>query len=149
MNNTNETDKIVLELLKKVEEKKQQIGNAERPSWITNCSFGYDPANNTRINIQIVRELEVLVDIHAFLTSKYKSFLNSLTLLKLSEKEVPFKWLNFTYDQWVSDIETRINGLKIKVKKDELSKLEERVNALVSPEQRRAIELAKLVQEIG
>jgi hypothetical protein len=33
--------------------------------------------------------------------------------------------------------------------KDELAKLEERVNALVSPEQRRAIELEKLVKEIG
>jgi hypothetical protein len=49
----------------------------------------------------------------------------------------------------VSDLETRINGLRIKAKKDELSVLESRVNALVSPEQRRAIELEKLVKEIG
>lgn len=143
------TDAMVLGLLKKVEEKKQQIGSAERPSWITNCSFGYNPDTNTRINIQVIRDLEVLVDIHAFLTSKAASFRTSLAALKLAEKEVSFKWQNFTYEQWVADIETRINGLRIKAKKDELARLEERVNALVSPEQRRAIELDKLVREIG
>jgi hypothetical protein len=142
-------DQVVLELLKKVEEKKQQIGNAERPSWITNCSFGFDPNNNARINIQVVRELEQLVDIHAFLSTKYESYQASLKDLKLTEKDAPFKHLGFTFDQWVADIETRINGLRIMAKKDELAKLEERVNALVSPEQRRAIELEKLVKEIG
>jgi hypothetical protein len=142
-------DQIVMDLLKKVEEKKRQIGNAERPSWVTNCSFGYNADSNARINIQVVRELEQLVDIHAFLTAKVNGFRQSLAALKLNEKEVPFKWLNFTYDQWVSDIETRINGLRIKAKKDELNALEARVNALVSPEQRRAIELEKLVKEIG
>ena len=145
----NKTDQMVLELLKKVEEKKKQIGSAERPSWITNCSFGYNPENNTRINIQVVRELEVLVDIHAFLANRYGAYLGSLKALGLTEKEAPFKWQGFSPDQWIADIQTRINGLRIKAKKDELAKLEERVNALVSPEQRRAIELEKLVKEIG
>lgn len=147
--NEKNTDQIVLELLKKVEEKKKQIGNAERPSWVTNCSFGYNPESNSRINIQVIRDLEVLVDIHAFLMNKFEWYLKSLMALKLTEKEVPFKYLGFTYDQWIADIETRIAGLRIKAKKDELAKLEERVNALVSPEQRRAIELEKLVKEIG
>ncbi len=142
-------DTMVLELLKKVEEKKQQIGNAERPSWVTNCSFGYNPESNTRINIQVVRELEVLVDIHAFLMAKALSYHGSLAVLKLTEKEAPFKYMGFSHDQWIADIQTRINQLRIKNKKDDLAKLEERVNALVSPEQRRALELAKLVKEIG
>lgn len=149
MSDTNNTDAVVLQLLAKVEEKKKQIGSAERPSWITNCSFGFDPNNNNRINIQVVRELETLVEIHAFLTSKYGHYQASLKELGISEKEAPFKWLGFTFDQWVSDIQTRINGLRIKSKRDELAKLEERVNALVSPEQRRKIELEKLMKEIG
>jgi hypothetical protein len=146
---TNNTDAIVLQLLAKVEDKKKQIGNAERPSWITNCSFGFDPSNNARINIQVVRELETLIEIHAFLTMKYGHYVASLLELGISEKEAPFRWLGFTYDNWVSDIKTRINGLQIKAKKDELAALEARVNGLVSPEQRRQIELAKLVAEIG
>ena len=147
--NQDKTDQMVFELLKKVEEKKKQIGNAERPSWITNCSFGYDPATNARINSQVVRELETLVDIHAFLRSKYSEYIISLKVLGLTEKDAPYKYLGFTYEQWAADITTRINGLRIKAKKDELSALEARVNALVSPEQRRAIELEKLVKEIG
>ena len=146
---TKNTDQIVLELLNKVEDKKNQIGNAERPSWITNCSFGYNADANARINLQVVRELETLVEIHSFLTAKHTAFIESLADLKLTIKEVPFKHLGFFYDQWTADIQTRINQLRIKAKKDELAVLEARVNALVSPEQRRAIELEKLVKEIG
>ena len=146
---SDKTDTMVLELLKKVEEKKKQIGNAERPSWITTCSFGFDPNNNNHINIQVVRDLETLVEIHAFLSMKAAAYEASLKILALSSKEAPFKYLGFTYDQWCDDIQTRINGLKIKAKKDELAALESRVNALVSPEQRRAIELEKLVKELA
>lgn len=141
----NKTDKIVLELLKKVEEKKQQIGSAERPSWVTNCSFGFDPNSNARVNIQVLRTIEEIVEIHAFLTSKFRAFQLSCDMLIL---DVQFKWLGFTYEQWIADIKTRLDGLRIKSKRDELAKLEERVNALVSPEQRRAIELEKLIKEI-
>lgn len=147
--NNNNTDEIVLQLLAKVEEKKKQIGNAERPSWITNCSFGFDPNTNNRINIQVVTDLATLVEIYAFVNAKYSFYLASLLELGISEKEAPFKYLGFTYNNWVSDIQTRINGLRIKSKRDELAKLEDRVNALVSPEQRRQIELAKLMKEIG
>lgn len=146
---SDKTDTMVLELLKKVEEKKKQIGNAERPSWITNCSFGFDSNSNNRINIQVVRDLETLVEIHAFLSVKAAAYNASLQILGLSSKEAPFKHLGFTYEQWCDDIQTRINGLKIKAKKDELAVLEGRVNALVSPEQRRAIELEKLVKELA
>lgn len=144
----NKTDTMVLELLNRIEEKKKQIGNAERPSWETNCSFRYDPNSNVSINIQVVREIETLIEIHAFLTNKQTAFNHSAALLKL-DGDVTFKWLNFTYAQWAKDIETRINSLRIKTKRDELARLEDRVNALVSPEQRRSIELEKLVKEIG
>ncbi len=142
------TDKIVLELLQKVEDKKRQIGNAERPSWITNCSFGFDPSNNARVNIQVIRDIEQLVEIHAFLSDKYETYNMSLRALSIPENDAPFRWLGFSFHQWESDIRTRLNGLRIKQKRDELANLEARVNLLVSPKQRRAIELEKLVKEI-
>lgn len=142
-------DELVLQLLKKVEEKKQQIGQAERPSWHTNCSFGFDPNTNFRINLQTVREIETLVEIHAFLTEKYLTYERSLKTLGIDANEAAFKWLGFSYKQWSDDIMTRINSLRIKNKRDELAKLEERVNSLVTPEQRRAIELEKLMKEIN
>jgi hypothetical protein len=142
------TDQIVLELLQKVDSKKKQIGEAERPAWQTNCSFGYNTDSNSRINIQTIRELEQLVETHAFLVNKTKSFSESVKSLKLGDVKVEFKHLGYTFNQWESDIKTRIDQLQIKIKRDELLTLEARVNALVSPEQRRAIELEKLVAEL-
>ena len=110
MSNTKstDTDQIVLQLLAKVEEKKKQIGNAERPSWNTNCSFGFDPNNNDRINIQVVRDLEVLVGIHAFLSHRYESYLNSLKSLGITEREAPFKYLGFSYENQSSNRATDV-----------------------------------------
>ena len=103
----NKTDQMVLELLKKVEEKKKQIGNAERPSWATNCSFRYNPSVNDAVNIQTAG-LETLVNIHAFLSTNYKAYLESLQALKLTEKEVAFgdygdgryAWFTESVERW-------------------------------------------------
>lgn len=142
----NNTDQMVLELLEKVEAKKKQIGAAERPQWITTCSFRYDSNSNSAVNIQTIREVADLVEIHAFLSNKKQAFEKSAKLLNVN---VSCKHLGFSIEDWESDIKTRINGLQIKAKRDELAVLEERVNALVSHEQRRQIELKKLVEEIG
>jgi hypothetical protein len=141
------TDQIVLDLLKTVEDKKQQIGNLERPSWITNCSFKFNPDANIAINLQTVRELATLVDIHSYLKFKMCSFKDSAAVLNLTN-DVKFTYLGFSFEDWESDIKTRIAQLQIKSEKDKLARLEEKVNLLVSPEQRRVIELEKLVKEL-
>lgn len=141
-------DKMVMDLLNKVEEKKTQIGQAERPSWKTNCSFGYDPNSNERINIQTVSSLSELAKMLGFLYYQEESFNFGVAELNLYDKIPVFQHQGFTYKEWASDIETRVNQLRIKAKWGELNKLEARVNALVSPEQRRALELEKLSKEI-
>ena len=147
MKETN-TDQLVMDLLAKVEDKKRQIGNAERPQWVTNCSFGYSLESNSRVNLQIVTDIEVLVDRYAFLSAKWEAFNCARVALGLPDT-VRLTYMGYRYDQWTDDIKTRIASLQIKSRREELAKLEARVNALVSPEQRRAIELAKLVKEIG
>lgn len=148
MSNTGKTDadKLVLDLLNKVDAKRKQIGAAERPQWITTCAFRYDTNSNAIINIQTVKEISDLVEIFAFLENKKTSIENAAKQLGVT---VPSKHLGFSIEEWQSDIKCRINGLQIKAKRDELASLEARVNALVSPEQRREIELQKLVAEIG
>lgn len=146
---TKNTDTLVLELLRKVEDKKKQIGNAERPQWQTNCSFRYYPDRSESVNILVIRDIEDLIDMHAHLTLKKSQFELSTASLNLDKSAFPFRYIGFSYDQWVADIETRLARLLITVKREELSKLESRVNALVSPEQRREIELEKLVKEIS
>lgn len=53
------TDEAVLDLLRKVQEKKDQIAKAsKKPQWKTNCTIGYDPDSPAgRTNIMTVRDM--------------------------------------------------------------------------------------------
>lgn len=153
---TKNSDKIVLELLQKVEEKKKQIGNAERPSWKTHCSFKFNPEVNTAYNIQVIADIKMLIAMYGHILSEYNKYYDAIKALNKSDKSLdftgnPFKfsYLGYSFNEWEHDIKTRISSLSIKTKRDELAKLEERVNSLVSPEQRRQIELEQLIKEIG
>ena len=140
------TDQIVLELLNKVEEKKKEIGASERPSWITHCSFGVNPSNAAeRVNLQVVTDISILTSVYATLAVAERAFKQAANELGV---KVDFKWQGFAFEEWVADIKMRINQLQLKNKRDDLAKLESRVNALVSQEQRRDLELKKLVAEL-
>ena len=51
------------------------------------------------------------------------------------------KYDNFTYDDWIADCKKRLSVLGLRTKKDNLAQLEKRLDAIVSPEQRRQMEL--------
>ena len=55
----------------------------------------------------------------------------------------------FSWEKWKSDIAHKINKLQISKKKQELEKLEERLNKLVSPELRAQLELQEIERELG
>jgi hypothetical protein len=70
---------------------------------------------------------------------------NSLLLAKeFGISEYKFKWLGFSYEDWSSDFQTRINKININKKKEELQNLETRLNSLISPELRRELELKEI-----
>ncbi len=139
-------DKAVLELLVKVDKKKKEIAKAKvRPSWKTSCTFGKDPnSTQDRINIQTVRETRKLVEILAFLNSQQESLKKAAEELGV---EFDGNWQNYSINDWKEDLKTRVNQLSVESKQKELDALDERVNRLVSPEQRRVMELTAL-QEI-
>lgn len=141
------SDQIVIELLKKVEQKKKEIGASERPSWNTHCSFGFqkDSASN-RINIQVEKDIRNLIEIFGFIIGEHQKWQYSCDDLEINDEKYPFDWLGFSAQSWLEDIKTRIDQLQLKSKREDLAKLEARVNALVSPEQRREIELAELAK---
>ena len=139
-------DQKVMALVAKVNEKKAEIKAAERPCWETNLSFGYvedSPAN--RVAINVTTKVNELVSIVAFLNGKERDFKAAAEELGVKAK---FTWMNFTKDQWINDCKTRVGSLLISEKKKELDKLEERVNSLITPEQRRQLELEKLEKEL-
>ncbi len=126
-----EIDKIVQDLFKVVQVKKDEIAKAEKPNWQTNCAFGFYPDTSQRLNLQVLSEVSELVSILAFLIDKNKSFDEAQEILGTN---LTFKWLGYTFDQWKSDIKTRLDKIQISKKKKELGELEIRLDKLISPE---------------
>jgi hypothetical protein len=142
MEKNKKIDDVVLKLLSTVKEKQAEIKKLERPNWETSCTIGYDEASPNRINIQVETNQTILVNIYSFLDSREHYFDKACE--ELGKDNLKFKWMGFPVRSWKNDIKLRISQLEIKAKRLELDTLEERINQLVSPEQRREIELEKL-----
>jgi hypothetical protein len=144
-NKVESVDQAVLDLLVKVDKKKKEIEKAKiRPSWKTSCTLGRDPnSTQDRTNIQTVREIRKLVELYAFLTQQ-----QHLHIAAAAELGVDYDgtWQNYPINDWKDDLKTRVSQLSIEKKQKELDDLDDRVNRLVSPEQRRVMELQALQQ---
>lgn len=146
MSNTN-TDAIVLDLFNKVREKQKEISSVQRVKWETSCTIGYNPETVAdRINIQTITDLAKLVDIYGFLSQKLDKWNESTLLLGV---KLPFKWMGYSYEQWTTDIKNRVAQINVNVKKKELENMEERLNKLITVEQRRTMELEALQKEFA
>ncbi len=139
-------DKDVQDLFAIVQTKKDEIAKAEKPNWLTNASFGYDKNSSNRINIHTTTDLEELVSILAFLIEKNNSFNLAKVELKI---DVKFKWMGYSFDEWLSDIKTRITKIQISKKRQELESYETKLNALVSPELKRKMEIDEIKKSLN
>lgn len=136
------TDKIVQDLINVITEKKKAITKAEKPEWKTNSAFKFSKDHASIINIQACGDVDILLEIVGFLKNKKDLDRDARELLSMPILE--FKWLNYTFDEWLSDIKTRIDKIQILSKKKELEMLEERLNKLISPELRAQMELENI-----
>lgn len=140
---SNEVDQAVIALLVKVENKRKEIAAAKtKPSWKTSCSFGRNPDNAAeRVNIQTIKDVNRLAEIYAFLLLQ-----ETYSNLAADHLRIPRSgmWQNYSIEDWKSDIQARVAALSIEQKQRELDDLNDRVNRLVSPEQRRVMELQAL-----
>ena len=136
-----EIDKQVQELFAIVQEKKAEISKAERPNWLTNCSFRYNKNSSESTNLQVCVDINELVSILAFVKEKSNSFNEAAKELGVKNE---FNWFGFTYDEWKSDIKTRIIKIQITTKKKELELLEARLDKLISPELKAKLEIDEI-----
>jgi len=144
--NVVDADQAVLDLLKKVAAKKEEIKKAKtRPSWKTNCVFTSEPGVTSSYvcNIQVVREVRKLIEIQAHLNTKEAAMKQAAEELGV---EFDGTWQGFAIEDWKEDIKTRIEQLQLDKNEKELEELDARVNKLVSPEQRREMELKALME---
>lgn len=144
-----DTDKQIKELWDIVIAKKQDIQVAEKPSWETNCVFSFQRGGNLNNGFNIQTETDVANLLHAvsFLYQQRDYWDTARDVLDLPT--IKFVWNNYTIDEWVKDIKTRVNKLKIADKKKELNTLESRLNAIISPELRAELELAEIKKILG
>lgn len=141
-------DEAVIGLLQKVAEKKAQIkASSQKPNWLTNVTFGYNPETPERINIMTVTNQQKLVDIYSFLLSKEERYEQSCAELGLGDDKLLY--MGYSFDDWKADLKTRAGQLLLEKRKQELDVLDKRVNSLVTAEQRREMELEALQREMG
>ena len=139
---TDKIDALVLELFNNVSKKQQEIAAAsERPRWETSCTIGTDSNISNNVNIQTVTDINKLVDLYALLLAKEDYYLRAAKELGV---KVVLKWQSYTFEAWKKDFKTRINIIELNNKKAELKELENRLDKLISQDQRRELELAEI-----
>lgn len=140
---TKTTDEAVMELLVTVARNKKEIeALKKRPQWKTNCSFGFSTTDtHDRINIGVERDPRVLIEFYIFLMKLEEYMQKAASELGL---DVEMTHLAYPIEEWKTDLKARAGQLLLEKKKKEMEVLDARVNKLVSPDQRRKMELVAL-----
>lgn len=111
-------DKIILDLQKKIEEKKQQLKSAEKFSPITNCNLVW---NDKRYNLHATSKADIM-----YLTA-------SLSLLKKESQELfPNENLtiaSFDIDDWLSDLKAKYTQVNRSLEEAKLKKMMDQLEA--------------------
>ena len=136
------TDVKIRQLLEKVNQKKQEIKDAERPTWKTNCNFVWQ---GERFNVQTADE-EQLVAAFGYLLVTASA--HELAAEQLSVC-IKYRHAGFSLEQWKHDFLVRLSQVKINDKKRELETMEKRLAAIVSPELRAQMELEDIEKSLG
>ncbi len=140
----NNKDSQILSLINTVKEKRKEIENAGKHSFKTNGLFSYSDevnSNSSKLNINVL-DLNRLLNVRTFLYVMNNQH-------QLLNPGVDFTWCNYTFSDWVLDLNSRIMNVTIDKKKKELKILEERLDKIISPELRAEMELESLQREIN
>lgn len=139
-------DKVIEELFKVIEDKKSKIAKLEKPNYKTNMSFLLDENNNlSAINLHTKNDPVYLVKLLAKLSTLKKEF---DVICKQLDLNLEFTYSNYSYLDWKEDILALIAKVTIKKEKDDLDKKEAKLNLLISPEQRRKLEVELLRKQL-
>lgn len=144
-------DTKITELFNVLKNKKAEVEAAETESkkkWVTTCAFRpVFSTNGQPINIQTQQE-DVLVDLLGELLIQDECATRAAKLLG----NTTYKggtWCGFKIEDWIEDFKTRIAKIQLVDKKKQLADLEKRLNAIVSPEQRRVLEMEAIMKDLG
>lgn len=140
-------DDKISQLFEVVQRQKADVETAEKESkqsWKTNCSFQMDgvaaPINIQTANEASVKKVAMTILQHRDYARQVESLL-----------DLPFdgKVNGFSHNDWLADCKKRITVMGLRAKKAQLEELETRLNAIISPEQRRQMELEAITKSLG
>ena len=141
---TDTIDQKIQELFNVVQSRRSALekeGMALKGKWETTCSY---PMNGTFINLQTadkntIRQVAIHIKIQSFFGAQVDKELG------IDESSLVN---GFTVDAWFSDCKKRMAAINSREKKRELDDLEARLDKIVSPEQRREMELAAIAASL-
>ncbi len=140
-------DAKVMELFDVLRARRAAVEHDEsllKKKWITNCSLTLNN-RSTPLNIITANEASVRQAMVELLQLQdYSRQADEALDLPINDK-----FGGYFYSEWKEDLRRRMTQLKLKEKKAELADLESRLNLIVSPEQRRAMELAEISKSLG
>jgi hypothetical protein len=140
-------DQKVLQMIAKLATAKEAVERAEKPCYLTGGIFKYSEVSPAGpIDITIIKDERKLVEIAAFLREREANFAPAAKELGCN---VNFTWFGFTRENWMADLQTRVNIIQIAQKRKELRDLEELVNTLVSPELMRKMKMAEAAEKLA
>lgn len=140
-----ELDKIVNGLLDKLDKEKEKLKSVEQKhSYKTNMIFIYRNSD-TKINLNVEKSLERYVDMLGYLINLKEVHDKANNELGIDKE---FNYNGYSYNDWLSDFKHRVNVLSIEKTKEKIAKLESDINKILSPEQIRQKEIARLTKEL-
>lgn len=140
-------DATTLKLIDEVNKRKAEIAKIEKPSWATNCSFPLDEENsNSKKALHVVSDVRTLVGYASRLLAGERAYKDAAKALGVDAPA--YTWGGFSVADWIADIKLRIDQIQIATKKEKLEALENRLNAIITPELRREMELKAIAAEL-
>lgn len=141
MSNIIETQK---KLLSVIESRRKEIKEINSNTYKTSCSLLF--MDGTRSNINTENNIKKLVLILSWLNILNDSYKTVSKELGVYEEEMTYD--GYIYSNWKEDISLRISKLTVQIKKDQLKKLEEKLEVVLAPELKTEREMDRISKEL-
>jgi hypothetical protein len=95
----------------------------------------------------VISNIRDLIMIAAFLRERKTHYAAAAKELGVESPPV-FTWNGFSTSDWIEDLKTRIAKIQITTTQQKLAALESRLEAVISPELRREMELMRIAEDL-
>jgi hypothetical protein len=140
-------DQTIQTLFAKLAERKAKVASLKADvakAWKTTGAFRLiGSTSTTNIQTANVETLEEVATQVIILTDAQDKA--SAKLSRPSKQKVQ----NYTIDDWFNDLQKRLAMIDVREEEKQLEALEQRLNSVLSPEERRRIEVELLAKELG